>query len=437
MTSDSARPNRNPLYERWRWQVFGITWLAYAGFYMTRKSFSVAKIELSGEDSMGLSIGQMAWIDTAYLTAYAIGQFVWGITGDKFGTRKVILCGMMASVITAFLMGASTLTVALGVLFCIQGICQSTGWAPLAKNIGHFFSQKERGRVMGWWCTNYALGGVIASAYAGWAADLYGWRFAFWVPAVTLLFIWFLFIIFQRNRPEDVGLPPIEEYHGEPAADLTEEGMEEGSWRLILHVMKDPMVLLLSIVYFFLKPTRYLILLWSPMYMNERLGTGMAASGILGGMFELAGPLGVLAGGYISDKLFSARRMPPSIIGLFLVAVMLFFFDDLPATGLSLGLGLFFLGFVLHIPESLVSATSALDFGTKQGASTASGMVNGFGSIGAIFGGALPGIVKAYQGEGHDIWGIVFLSLSIMILISALLLLPKWNAVPKTKSPKK
>ena len=35
----SAAPKsvrRNPRYERWRWQIFGITWLAYAGFYLTR-----------------------------------------------------------------------------------------------------------------------------------------------------------------------------------------------------------------------------------------------------------------------------------------------------------------------------------------------------------------------------------------------------------------
>ena len=30
----------NPRYERWRWQTFGITWLIYASFYLTRQSFS-------------------------------------------------------------------------------------------------------------------------------------------------------------------------------------------------------------------------------------------------------------------------------------------------------------------------------------------------------------------------------------------------------------
>ena len=40
-------------YERWRWRIFAITWLAYAGLYLTRKSFSVAKIEMGKESGLG------------------------------------------------------------------------------------------------------------------------------------------------------------------------------------------------------------------------------------------------------------------------------------------------------------------------------------------------------------------------------------------------
>jgi sugar phosphate permease len=40
-------------YERWRLQVFAATWLAYFGFYLTRKSFSVAKVELVKSEVMG------------------------------------------------------------------------------------------------------------------------------------------------------------------------------------------------------------------------------------------------------------------------------------------------------------------------------------------------------------------------------------------------
>jgi sugar phosphate permease len=581
---DPSPSEQDALYKHWRWRIFFITWLAYAGFYLTRKSFAVAKVDLARPEVLGLGIGDMSWLDFGYAAAYAVGQFVWGMCGDRYGTRRVILYGMMASVLTAIFMGASSLMIMLGILFCFQGVCQSTGWAPLTKNIGNFFSQKERGRMMGFWCTNYALGGVIASALAGFAIEwggqnrlaafqpgqppvlaevikvatsqgrdvatakiihgqllithattlpptkaadalaglfadsqqnvharaaalrglhalsetrfdeslkaalqskdaalkraavdlqkqiekkknrdansdsplpleerlkkvnqqavqtlwgMLGWRFAFWVPAAVLLCIWVLFIWLQRNRPQDVGLPAIEDYKGEARAVLTggtqKEEAEEGSWPLIWQVMSNRMVQLLSAVYLLLKPARYLILFWSPLYVNEKLGTGAAESGIIGSLFELAGPLGVLLGGYLSDKVFGSRRMPVAVIGLVVVAVVLLGFNALPETKLALGSAFFFIGFFLYMPDSLVAGAAALDFGTRKGAGTAAGMINGFGSIGAIVGVTLPGILSGTLGEGADIWYYIFPGLGVSLVLAALLLLPKWNALPVTE----
>src|SRR5947208_1567530 len=140
MPEISAATERRSSYARWRWQIFIITWLAYAGFYLTRKSFAVAKIGLAADPRIGMSKSQMAWIDMANLGAYAVGQIVFGMAGDKAGPRKIVLSGMLGSVIAAVAMGASSSVILLGVLFFIQGLCQSTGWAPLTKNISAFFS---------------------------------------------------------------------------------------------------------------------------------------------------------------------------------------------------------------------------------------------------------------------------------------------------------
>src|SRR6266446_9357849 len=82
-------PARAPqrTYEYWRWRIFSITWLAYAGFYLTRKAFSVAKNELKQPAIMGLTRGDMSWIDGANSVAYALGQFLFGTLGDRLGTR--------------------------------------------------------------------------------------------------------------------------------------------------------------------------------------------------------------------------------------------------------------------------------------------------------------------------------------------------------------
>lgn len=427
----SRRPLKKMFrYERWRVQTFAITWLAYFGFYITRKTFSVAKIGIDADPSIDLATDQMAWIDGVYLIAYAVGQFIWGMVGDRVGTRKVVLGGMIFSVLAAAAMGASSITVAFGILFCIQGLCQSTGWAPLVKNMGGFFSQHERGRVMGFWCTNYAVGGMFASIYAGYWGDMLGWRYAFFIPAVTLFMIAVLFFLLQRNQPEDVGLPPIEQYHAEwervAIPEDTQDQKEDGGWRAIINIITNKNVMLLCASYFFIKPARYAILFWGPMYINEKIGSGMAESGAISSIFEFAGIISAILAGYISDKVFHAKRMPVCVISLLILGIFLCFVDDLPASRSVLLLSFAIMGLCVFAPDSIISGAASIDFGTKKGASTAAGFINGAGSIGAIIGGTIPGIFADKWG-----WSGVFMFLGCMSAFAGILLLPRWNTVPK------
>ena len=425
---------KNPKYERWRRTIFGVTWLAYAGFYLTRKAFSVAKNELKKPEVLGLTKAQMSEMDGAYSAVYALGQFLWGTLGDRYGTRKVVLFGMMASIVTAAIMGTLSTAIWMGVMFAAQGMWQASGWAPLGKNMGEFFSQRERGGVMGFWCTSYALGGFVASIIAGYAAKSLGWRFAFFVPAGLLLVIWILFLLFQRNRPEDVGLPPIEQYHGESETVIHVKDkpdlQNEGTWQVVSAVLRNGMVWYLGAVYFLVKPTRYLLLFWSPVYIAERMGTDTLQSGWLSSMFDLAGPIGTLVGGILSDRIFQSKRMPVSVLALFCLATLMVLFPFIPLSRLGMGMGMFAMGFLVFIPDSLISGTAAIDFGTKKGASTANGLINGMGSIGQMLGVLLPGSVESLLGKGQNVWTAIFVGLGISLALGGLLLAPLWNRLP-------
>jgi MFS transporter, OPA family, glycerol-3-phosphate transporter len=429
MPEPSAATPIRTSYSRWRRQIFIITWLAYVGFYLTRKSFAVAKIGLQADPRIAMSKPQMAWIDMANLGAYAVGQLIFGMAGDKAGPRKIVLAGMLGSVLAAVAMGASSSVILLGVLFFIQGLCQSTGWAPLSKNMSGFFSRRERGTIMGLWCTNYPVGGLLALLLAGYAGQFFGWRYAFYAPAAALLVIWMLFLFLQRNRPEDVGLPTIESHHGEPGAVLVEgespQEDPEGSWKVIREVITNRMVLLLAFVYFLVKPARYAILAWGPKYVDERLHTGMAQSSVVSSMFELAGAPGALLAGYVSDRWLGSRRVPVCVICLLLLGGALFALNRVHPDRWLMGGCLFLIGFLLFGADSLIAGASAVDFGTKKGASTAAGAINALGSVGGMLGGSMPGFVSERWG-----WNGVFAALGAMPIVAALMLLPRWNALP-------
>jgi OPA family sugar phosphate sensor protein UhpC-like MFS transporter len=456
-------------YERWRWQIFGITWLIYAGFYLTRQAFAVTKVELGKDPRVALSRSDYGLVDSAYLTTYMLGQFVFGALGDRFGPRRVLLTGMAVSILAAVGFGFSTTLVVFLVLASLQGFAQSTGWSNTSKTMSSWFSLSERGRVLGWWCTHYTFGAAAAMYMAGWMMTHFrvipsiqqagfltpSWLSFFWAPASVALFMdesrtllpywpaafwgsatllgvvlalsWFLL----RERPEDVGLPPIEEYHGEPERILTSEtpatAAPEHSWRIVGEVFATRSVWLLAIAYFPIKMARYAFYFWGPKYVSESIGVEVDTSALTAAAMPIGGLVGVITIGYISDHLFQQRRVPAAVFALFGAAsIMLIGLTHIHNIWAMAGF-LFLVGAFMFGPDSMISATAAVDFGTKRGAATAVGFVNGIGSIGGILGGYLPGKITT----GTD-WSPMFYVMLAGLIVSALVLLPLWRVKPPT-----
>ncbi|WP_135459373.1 MFS transporter [Mycobacterium sp. DL99] len=435
-TAVPTTPSTVPRYKQWRIQIFAITWIAYAGFYFTRQAFSVAKLGILEDPILSISLTKstLANLDAAYLTAYAAGQFVWGQVSDRFGPRVVILGGLAISAIATVFMGLLPALVFLLPLMIVQGLAQSTGWSGTLSNMAQFFSIGERGRVLGLWSTNYAFGGLVAAPILGWAAyDVFGtWRAAFFSGAAVVAVVFVLVLLFQRNRPQDVGLPPIEEYHAkEDMAQLDHSPEDEAvaepapSWRESLKVvLSDRMVRTLGASYFLLKPARYAILLWGPVIVAERLVDGDKFQAVtIPVAFGIAGVVAPILLGRISDRVFSARRVPACVISLGILVAVLALFGPLTATGspwvMVAVLGL--IGVSIYGADAMISCVAAVDFGTSKHAGTAAGFINCCGSVGAILGGLLPGYLNT---------STLFYGFAVAAFLAMLLLIPHWNRMP-------
>jgi OPA family sugar phosphate sensor protein UhpC-like MFS transporter len=377
-----------------------------------------------------------------------------------------LLLGIALSIVAAVASGLSVTFAAFLAFAVLQGVAQSTGWSNTTKAMSSWFSVNERGRVIGWWCTHYTIGAAVALLFSGWLMVFYAskpaieqpaipltsfgpsaffapanafalnplipfWPAAFWGPAAALVVVFFLTWLVLRNRPEDVGLPPIEKYHAEVAASTDEKRVSEvaaeSSWQVIGRVLATPSIWLLAMSYFSIKLTRYAFIFWGPKYVAESLGSNPYHSALAAAALPIGGLVGVIGIGYVSDILFQARRAPAIILSLLAAAgLMLFGLTQIQniwymATVFFL-IGLFLLG-----PDSMISATAAMDFGTKRGAGTATGFVNGIGSLGGILGGYLPGVLTT----GSD-WSKLFYIFLFGLVASALILAPLWRAKPPT-----
>jgi sugar phosphate permease len=402
---------------QWRMKILASTWMAYAGLYFCRKPFYVAKNTLA--EDLSLTTAQLGEIGTAYLIAYTIGQFLSAGVGQRRGARMVLLTGMAVSIgcNVAFAFANNYWT--LFVFMAVNGLAQATGWPSVVGTLGRWTRRAERGTLMGFWGTCYQLGGVAATSWAGFWLARQGTRGAFLMASMVLFGAWIAVLLWQRNKPEDVGLPPVEELEPEPKLEPGEAPKSSWTRPLIINIA------LIGVFYFGVKFVRYALWSWAPFLLETKFDMAADEAGYLSTMFDLAGFAGVIFAGIVSDRFFNGRRTAPSflmLIGMMLGCAML---GLLGATSLFwFGVSLAVIGFMLFGPDSLLSGAGAVDLGSPKMAVAVAGIINGTGSLGAVVQELLLSRLLTDPSAGMGpvfgvLWGasaLSILALSVMLL---------------------
>ena len=421
MSLAAAAPDSAPSPELadWRRKIFVSTWLSYVGFYFCRKPFSAAKSAIGAE--AGFNATTLGDIGAAYLVAYAIGQFLAGWSGTRFGPRANVLAGMGLSIVVTLAMGVHLDAWVLAGLVAVNGLAQATGWSGNVGTMASWYGKHERGRVMGVWATNFTVGSLLSASVMAWLLGRHAegapapWRDTLYVGAGVLAVIWIVFYLWQRNRPEDVGLPPIEEdaqdsggggsvfRNASPDASATPSepsgfgGLSRAAWTNLL---------LVAGFYFFAKLVRYAVWSWVPFFLERNYGLTGSASNVYATVFDLMGIPGVWVAGWLSDRYFQSRRGEVALIlmlGMTLACGLLLAFGDLGVGVFAVLLAL--VGFTLYGPDALLTGAGAMDIGSRRAATFAAAMISGVGSLGPIVQELVIG--RMYDSKGGDL-GPVF-----------------------------
>lgn len=367
-------------YRPWQIRIFSATWLAYAGYYFCRKPFYVVKADMSG--ALGLSTIELGHLGTAYLAAYAAGQFSSAYFGKKLGPKLLLIVGMGISAACNFIFGAANGFWTLMLFLAINGLAQGTGWPGCIGSLAFWFRREQRGSILGVWSTCYQLGSLVSTSFAAYMLGRAGWRWSYFGSALVLLVIWAVVLLLHPNRPESVGLPPLgdEEENAAPTGKV--EKAEGLGWTP--DVIGS--VLTMGVIYFTIKFLRYALWSWAPFFLRQNFGLSGDRAGYLSTIFEFCGFFGVIASGVASDKLFHGHRAFIAFAMLAMMTLSFVLMATLGATSVvfftvSMGLA----GFMLFGPDALLSGVGAIDVGSKRGALAAAGIINGMGSIGPIF----------------------------------------------------
>lgn len=390
-----------------RTRVFALTWLAYASYYLGRKGFSVTKVAIARELGVGTEV--LASIDTGYLVAYALGQVPSGVAADRFGARWLIGAGLIASAAACALFGIASGALVLGVCFTLNGLAQSTGWPGTNKAMAEHTTPRDRGRVMGWWSTCYQVGGVVATALATYLLARYGWRAAFFTPALCMLAVGILiWIALPSSRSAQAAQSASDA--PAPATNAKAQPLELG------------LIFSYGACYFCLKLIRYSLLFWLPFYLHTEAGFGEEESGYLSTSFEIGGVVGSIGLGALSDRAMRAglRRAHAAAGSIALLALSLLVYAGVGTASMPVHFALIALiGALLFGPDALLSGAAAQDAAATGRAATAVGLVNGMGSAGALLQGLLTVTVQRTWG-----WNALFYVFFALAVLAAVCLLP-------------
>jgi sugar phosphate permease len=147
-------------------------------------------------------------------------------------------------------------------------------------------------------------------------------------------------------------------------------------------------------------------------YLQEAKGFSIVKAGTMLGISTVCGIIGAIAYGFISDKLFSARRPPVNLIfGLLeLLALSLIFFGPAGNTFI-LGIAFACYGFSLNGLVAALGGLFAVDISPKKAAGAAIGFIGIFSYIGA----ATQDLISGYL-----LIAVPPLSMGYVIMISVL-----------------
>jgi sugar phosphate permease len=358
-----------------RSQVFLSAWVLYASYYICRKDIS---------PTTGPGISHFALSLICFGAAYSLAQFVGGALADSIGARRTALAGATISVLCTSLLAFHSSPVLQLVLMVGNGLGQGLGWPAMLQLLGKWFHRGERDRVLGWWSTSYILGGVLATALTAWlvvhtrSVELSGFVPAHLVSSAVLLFAALFFFFGTAHLAQPV--PPESPLPASTRADSAAMRTQSRAWRQII---TNRRIQVISIVYFFLKMTRYTLLFWLPLYLTSSLGYTQHSADHFAAFFELFGFLGPLVAASVVRRWFGERRMVLGAGILFALAFICLLHPVLASSGwFGTAVSISLMGILIYGADVLMSAMAVLDAVPDHLHGRAAGFVNGIGSIG-------------------------------------------------------
>jgi sugar phosphate permease len=312
MTIDPAVAGR---FARLRWTIYVILVLAYMTAFFHRMAPGVVSAELMAAfQTSGVALGSLA---AMYYYIYTAMQIPAGVLADTLGPRVGVALGCLVAGVGSVLFGLAETFEAASVGRLLVGLGVSVIFVGLMRSNTIWFSERVYGAISGLTLLLGNLGAILAAGPLALALQATSWRNVFIGIGLFSGLIALLSLLFVRSRPEDAGLPSVQELEG-----LAPHPPRERHWLLDLRGVLTTGAVWPSFFVMFGVTGSLLAFagLWGVPLMRDGFGLDRTAASLYTTMALSGFALGCLAMGAFSDRL---GRRKPVILGASALSLLL------------------------------------------------------------------------------------------------------------------
>ncbi len=192
-----------------RWAILGVLVVSLLVVVLDNTVLNVALPTISRD--LGATQEQLVWSINSYTCVFAAMLFTWGVLGDRYGRKRVLMIGLvlfgLASLLTAYAQTPEQLIVFRGVM----GLGGASVLPVTLAIITVVFPPRERGKAIGMWAA--AVGGAVAigPVLGGFLIEHFWWGSVFLinVPIVIIGIVAIWWLVPESRNPKPGRLDPV------------------------------------------------------------------------------------------------------------------------------------------------------------------------------------------------------------------------------------
>jgi ACS family glucarate transporter-like MFS transporter len=306
-TADSAPRNSHI-----RFWIIAVLFVVSSINYASRATLSFAAVPLGKE--IQLSTVELGYIFSAFGWSYVIGQIPGGALLDRYGSRPIYLWSItlwaVFTMAQAFVSSLSFIPVFIS-LFALRfalGFAESPSFPANARIVANWFPNAERGTASAIFNASQYFSLVAFAPLMGWLAQYYGWRSVFLAMGIIGLVGAALFWALVESPSRHKSISKREYDYIEAGGALVNLDRPAAApqpirWGIVGQLLANRMLLGIYLAQYCITALTYFYATWFPIYLVKARHMTLAHAGFAAAGPAIAGFVGGVLGGVISDLL--------------------------------------------------------------------------------------------------------------------------------------